>query len=166
MIFTYNDYVLSILEHLDRSPVKVYVSTYNLQIGISARGGVYDKSDSHRIVRAIDTNTKGSRILVGLPAFGDAIAKLTNSAEYFGNVLWKYRTDCHLKCWIFFYQKGIVEALVGGRNLGDSSWADMSLWLGQKDSKKLSTYFDQLWLSAKPVSKTTLQLNPGKDSPE
>lgn len=165
MIFTYNDYVLSILEHLDRAPSKIYVSTYNLQIGISARGGVYDKSDSHRVVRAINESTKGSRILVGLPPHADAVNKLTNSAEYFGNIFWKYRVDCHLKCWIFFY-KTTTEAIIGGRNLGDSSWHDVSLWLGQKDSRKLATYFDQLWLSAKPVSKTTLQLNPGKDSTE
>ena len=65
MILTYPDYVHEILDHLDARPVRVWISTYNLHIGISKTGAIFDKSIAHKIVARIADETEDSRVMIG-----------------------------------------------------------------------------------------------------
>lgn len=157
MIFSYRDYLRYLYEQLDTEPRKVYISTYNLNAGISPRGGIYTGSDTFRLLSFLNAETKGSKILVGLPPEPTAHRRLTNCAEYFRNIDWRFRTDNHLKCWLFF-NGNKLSSITGGRNLGDSEWPDVSVPLNGLQSRQLLTFYDSLWLTAKRLQLGTFKL--------
>lgn len=158
MIFSDADYHHAIVEQLMSRPKQVWISSFNFNSGISDRGTLFQRSQTFQLLDDINRSTKNSRVLIGLPSKIPErfLAKLTNTAEFFNNIEWRFRSDLHLKTWIFF--RPIPIALFGGRNLGDSSWADASVFLSQKDSRALQGFYDSLWSGAEKVHKTKFKL--------
>jgi len=54
---------------------------------------------------------------------------------------------------VFFYQDKLT-AIFGGRNVGDSDWADASILINGRDAKALAAFYDGLWLRGTDVSRT------------
>jgi hypothetical protein len=162
MIIEYNEYVRAITRELSGEPRKVAVASFNVHAGISARGGIY-QTDSYKLLQIVNELEVDSRVLVGVgPTCGEDLPKrLTNCAEHFRSIEWRTRPNCHLKCWIFHRRSGEVKALVGGRNLGDSEWADVSVWLPHKDAAWLLRFYDTLWASAWRVKTSNLKIKVG-----
>lgn len=156
MIFTYPDYITSLQHELSHRPKRVWISTYGFNVGIAETGNVFCRSPSYQLIEQVSKKTTGSRILIGIaPKFNNSLSrKLTNSAEFFPTIQWRTRSNQHLKCWIFFHLDGTKRALVGGRNLGDSDWADVSVWINGKDAQRLQAFYDSLWLKAEQVTTT------------
>lgn len=156
MIFNYDNYVKAIWDELLKKPNEVWISSFGCNTGVSGRGGTYTYSQTFKMVDWINRNTKSSRILIGTPTHSvdSYLNRLTFNAEYFGNIRWRYELDIHLKCWIFHFDK-TISALVGGRNLGDSGWSDISLFTTKTEAKQLARFYNKLWTSTKPVRKET-----------
>jgi hypothetical protein len=150
MITTHQDYISAIQRGLDDKPSSLFISTFNLQTGVSSRGTAY-ASPTFLLLQRIQASVRDPRLLVGLPTQGDCIQRCQAAAEYWPKLRVRTLYDLHLKCWIFKY-KGDTRALVGGRNLGDSQWRDVSWWLNGKQSKELLGYYADLWSEAKPVT--------------
>lgn len=155
MIFTYEDYIRAIDAKLRLDPTEVWIATFSIQAGISSRGQVFRSSIGNLVTR-VSTNTENSRMLVGVnPDDRIGMRKVEAAAYQWRSIAFRTRPDSHLKCWIFFYGKGNPCALIGGRNLSDSRWHDLSLWAPrQKDVKELIRQYDKIWKSADPVRLT------------
>lgn len=152
MILSYKDHVEALQQELLKKPQSVWIGTFGLNVGVSEYGKIWTPSSSYRLFSNLPAS---SRIMVGLavkpyPGFKK---RLVNSAEYFRKLEFRTRIDMHLKCWIFIYQSR-VRALVGGRNVGDSEWADASVWLGDTSAWELRRFYEKLWQEAKPVKLT------------
>lgn len=156
MIFTYQNYIESLHDAILHKPKKVWVSSYGFNVGIGETGNIYARSETFRLFQMISNTTVGSRVLIGTSSrtASSLQRRLTNSAEYFPVLQWKTKGDIHLKCWIFFWPNQRKTALVGGRNIGDSEWADVSVWVDGGDAHRLSIFYDDLWIKAKAVPKS------------
>jgi hypothetical protein len=159
MIFTADDYSRAITDQLMDKPKKIWISSFNFSCGISDRGTVYSRSVTHQAMELVNQSTTESRVLIGGPSNIDEawLRKLTLTAEFFNKIQWRWRPDLHLKCWIFLKTSG-PTALFGGRNLGDSAWADASLFLSARNSRELQGYYDSLWSGAEKVKKSSFKL--------
>lgn len=162
MFLDYSEYIRAITRELEARPVRVSIATFNAHVGVSARGGVFP-TDTHKLLEVMNKTTRDSRVLVGLgPSLGEDVPRrLTNCQEFFPFVMWKTKANCHLKCWIFHYRNGTVKALVGGRNLGDSEWADVSVFLDHRDSKRLLQFYESLWAQGRQVNRSSIKLLVG-----
>lgn len=149
MIITYQDFIREVHNAITQS-TRVDIATFNIHVGISAAGGVYTPIESHKMVNEI-AKLRGSRILVGLPRFGirDCQKRVGNCAEYWRGIEFRTKTESHLKCLIFHLKSGETRGMIGGRNLGDSEWADVMVWLDRVNSKRLLAFFESTWTSAK-----------------
>lgn len=157
MIFSHEQYIDAIVRMINRNPTRVFVSTFNFHVGISGTGAMYTKAPMYQIMDYLNTKVKDVRVMVGLPPLDSQAGKLINSAEHFSNIEWRYRQDLHLKCFIFHYGRS-VEAITGGRNLGDSKWFDASCFLSSKDARELNGFFVELWKQARPVPTSEFRL--------
>jgi hypothetical protein len=156
MITDYMDYLKSIDRALGDKPDSVYIASFNLNTGVSARGTVYP-SPTFRLLERINVQVPTVYTLIGLPTVvGETLGRVQCTAEKFPKIHFSVTENSHLKCWIFEYGKHI-RALAGGRNLGDSQWHDVSWWLSHKEGKELLKYYDHLWGKAKPVKPRTLE---------
>lgn len=167
LLFNSSSYIEAINHELDLGPTKVYISSFGVNTGVSGRGSVYDRSPTHEILRWINVNTKNSRVVVGTPTHSvdTYIPRIVSNAEHFRGFTWRHSPNLHLKCWIFF-RKRTITALVGGRNLGDSVWNDLSLWLPSSEVSNLVAYYEEvIWRAAIPVviDKTTSIVFKGKE---
>lgn len=152
MILSYTDHVSALRSELDKKPLSVWVGSFGLNVGVSEYGKIYTPSPAFKLFSLLPSQ---SRILIGLavkpyPGFKK---RLVNSAEYFSKLEFRTRIDMHLKCWLFIYKHG-VRALVGGRNVGDSDWADASVWLRDTSAWELRKFYDGLWEKGKSVKIT------------
>jgi hypothetical protein len=152
VIIKYGDYIDELHKALDRKPLSVFISTFNLQTGVSGRGTVYQHSDTYKLMSRVNNEVKNSFVLVGLPSHNppETEAKVQCCSEEWKNIRFRTRGNMHLKCWIFSYDKH-MSALAGGRNLGDSQWDDVSWWLNQSESKQLKQYLIELYGNARPI---------------
>jgi hypothetical protein len=156
VIFTYQEYHREILWALNRDPTRICIATFNLQVGVSGRGRVY-KSQTHDLLQLVQKTCKDTRVLVGVPDNPD-FRRLTSCAEYFDKISWRWSPTSHLKCWIFQFRQEKPKALFGGRNLGESDWADASLWLTANDSSQMLDVFNDLFARARVVSKQSVTI--------
>jgi hypothetical protein len=150
MITTYTEYLDEIHQAIRAKPIGVFISSFNLNTGVSARGTTYP-SPTFGILSQLNRDCPGGRILIGPPAGrADFTQCVGASQEQWPKLKFRTLDNLHLKCWIFKYKK-YTTALAGGRNLGDSQWHDASWWLNQKDSKSLLEFYLSLWEKAQPV---------------
>lgn len=152
MILTYDEYAQAIEGKLADKPTSVWIATFGFQGGISVCGTVVPRSNTFRYLTRLNTITTGSRILVGIGGRNKfQSVKIQNAAEHWRKLSFRTREDSHLKCWIFFYDGKPGAALAGGRNLGDSNWADASFWLNKTEIRNLVRFYEKLWRTADPV---------------
>jgi hypothetical protein len=157
VITDYNEYLDELNKAVSAKPSAVFISTFNLQVGVSARGTVYQHSPTYKLLTEINRSVGTAHVLVGLPSVStEASSRVQCSAEEWKNIKFRTRENLHLKCWIFKYRSHI-SALAGGRNLGDSQWEDVSWWLNQGESKKLFGYFQELWQQCKLVKPRVIE---------
>lgn len=157
MIFTLSDYISALQEELSYKPKKVWIATFGCNVGVSDTGHVYQNAGpTFKLFQKIDQSTSGSRCLVGLSTRPDDrfSRRLVNSAEYFSSFQWRTHDALHLKGWIFFHQNNTKTALFGGRNVGDSEWADASIWVKGREAAQLAAFYDSLWIQGVGVRKT------------
>lgn len=79
------------------------------------------------------------------------LIRLINHAEAFPEFKWRIATGSHVKCALFLYgdeEEPEVKGIVGGRNMTDSSWADVTVELDKMSILRLENHFDTIWKSA------------------
>lgn len=144
MITNHLHYAQEISRAIKRKPEAIYVSSYNLNTGVSSRGTTYP-TPTFAAFSEINKTVPLTFVLIGPPpGRSDFKGCITNAQQQWPNVQFRTLDGLHLKCWIFRYKKH-TAALIGGRNLGDSQWFDASWWLNGTDSRALLKYYRELW---------------------
>lgn len=118
-----------------------------------------------RMLRSFLRGGANVQLLVGLGLETDAASKQTGFAvdpaiavienlraivHPEGECCLEIRTinDSHLKCWVFGNQRKATSALVGGRNLNFSKWADLTVEVGAKEANEIRKHFNNYWKQA------------------
>lgn len=73
------------------------------------------------------------------------LIRLVNHAEKFPEFKWRVSNGSHVKCALFYYDNGDVRGAAGGRNMTDSSWADVTVELDKMSVLRLGEHFDGIW---------------------
>jgi len=163
MFITQKDHNQYLKKLIIEKPDEVMIATYNIYAGILHDGedahswGEKYHSDAHEILDML-CDCKRVRIIVGTPPLSlckagceDCIAKqyksatrLSKHALKWPKYQWKYTGDFHLKCYLF-KKDGIMKGVIGGRNLSDSNWVDVTFNIDDKHCKVIEYLFNQSW---------------------
>lgn len=155
-------------------PRLVNIATYGIWAGITADGrdtrdwGEKYRSESRELLESMRGKVGTVRVLVGLYEYKSCRGKgfcqdcetkyvrdlfrLMNHAEVFPTFLWKVSSESHAKCTIFHYENEGPRAVTGGRNLTDSSWADVTVELDKMSTLRLDEHFMKMWDSGTPLT--------------
>ncbi len=76
------------------------------------------------------------------------LVRLINHTEKFPEFKWRISSGSHVKSAIFSYDDGEVKGVAGGRNMTDSSWADVTVELDKMSIIRLEEHFDGIWKGA------------------
>jgi len=94
------------------------------------------------------------RVLIGAASTEDAdrIGQLLTAmrVSYLKHVRYKMTMMHHMKLWLFWRGDAPRVALIGGRNLTNSGWMDVTVRVTrQTQVRKLTSVFDRCWRQAK-----------------
>lgn len=139
---------------LDTKPDEVFVSSYGLYAGILEDGTDLNIIGPKYKTRSVDVLTKmaqtNSKIIIGITDFKACntlcpdcelkyirgLLRIQAHANKFPQIKFKMTRHNHLKC--FIVKKGTKYlGITGGRNLSDSSWADISFFIENEDCLKI-----------------------------
>lgn len=128
---------------IDAGPDKVLISSFGIYAGLQANGmDVHPKEESQ--IRKILEKLRpiNTYLLVGIPdyrscrgftkcmhcerKFVKGILRTYELSTLYPKFSWKISRAHHSKAFISI-KNGLIQAVVGGRNLTDSDWNDMSL---------------------------------------
>ncbi len=169
LLLSNEDHFKFLNECVDQGPEKVLIATYGLYAGIQPNGddsrewGEKYRSETRELLERM-RGIKDVRILVGNYEYKSCKGKKTscedcekqyvlglvrhiNHAEKFPEFKWRISSGSHIKCALFTYGNEIRGA-AGGRNLTDSSWADVTVELDKMSSMRLFQHFVGVWKQA------------------
>jgi hypothetical protein len=170
LLLTNDDHFKFLNECVDEKPEKVLIATHNLYAGIQPDGGDSRewgekyRSETREFLERM-RSLKDVRILVGNYEHKSCKGKKTacvdcekqyvlglvrhiNHAEKFPEFKWRISSGSHIKCALFTYPGGEIRGVAGGRNLTDSSWADVTVELDKMSSMRLFEHFVGVWKQA------------------
>lgn len=169
LFLTNEDHFKYLRECVEDKPRLVNIATYGIWAGITADGrdtrdwGEKYRSESREFLESMRATCGHVRILVGLYEYKSCKGKTTacqdcerkyvmdlfrlmNHAEIFPTFKWKVSNQSHAKCTILHYHDGAPSrAIAGGRNLTDSSWADVTVELDKMSTIRLDEHFMKMW---------------------
>jgi hypothetical protein len=160
------------LHSLIRGATNCYISTFGVYAGILADGrdvteygGKYQNSVHELLDALAKINTK---ILVGLPPLiycdwqkrcpdceENHLARLKRvalTANHWPSIEWKILPRLHMKLVCVYKRSKPVGGIVGGRNLSNSKWQDLSISLQTSHVRKFKNHFMQIYHSADKVN--------------
>lgn len=116
---------------------------------------------SHEAQKSMNMASKVC-ILIGTPEGGltpGHQGSLNVYATKLKNTECQFRSNkkSHMKCWIA-RSKGKVWAVVGGRNLCNSTFHDMSVLLERRPARLVLKHFNEAWRQSKPADNYRNQL--------
>lgn len=167
LLLTLEDHFKFLHECLNAKPNFVRVATYGLWAGIMPDGrdtrewGEQYRSETREFLEALRYVPK-TRMLVGNYEYKSCkgkktvctdcekqyvmgLVRLINHAEKFPQFKWRISNGSHVKCVLFSYDNGDVKGVAGGRNMTDSSWADVTVELDKMSILRLEEHFDGIW---------------------
>ncbi len=169
LFLTNEDHFKYLNECVEARPRLVNIASYGIWAGITSAGhdtrnwGEKYRSESREFLEGLRTNAAFVRILIGLYEYKSCkgktitcqdcerkyvmdLIRLMNHAEAFPTFHWRVSSQLHAKCSIFHYQDGAPSrAVAGGRNLTDSSWADVTVELDKMSTIRLDEHFMKMW---------------------
>lgn len=174
LLFDLADHYNFLNNCVEEKPTAIRLGTYGLYAGIMPDGrdsrdwGAKYRSETRELLEKIKTTDAKVKILVGQYEHKSCkgksvvcsdcerkyvldLVRLMNHAEAFSGFKWRISTGIHLKCAIFTYPESNPSAIrgqVGGRNLTDSQWADVSVELDKMSCIRVQEKFDELWEDA------------------
>lgn len=166
MFWTMEEYFKGLRGALSDKPNKIWLSTFNIYAGITKKAVDVRKAYSvtnhtANFLDQIDGLNIECNILCGLPMFTecrkgcldckqkkkDTFKRYKFTQRHWPNLNWKFVKDFHLKCAIFEYEDKL-RVFVGGRNLSDSSWVDLSMELADQETcQSVLNQAKKLWKS-------------------
>lgn len=151
---------------LDRKPKAAYVSTFNVWASIMHDGRDLTKykekyaNKAYDFLERLNNEVKKVKLLIGTSEYASCAKEdrciscekkfvkvaLRNieCANKWSNCDWRFVVENHFKCYMFFYDD-TAEAVVGGRNLNNSKWTDISLLASKKQIPILYKLFNKTW---------------------
>lgn len=171
LLLTLEDHFKFLNECVRAKPNKVRVATFGLWAGIMPDGrdsrewGEKFRSETREFLEALrEVPGHGGkvRMLVGNYEYKSCkgknttctdcekqyvmgLVRLINHAEKFPEFKWRVNKGSHVKCALFYYDNGDVKGVAGGRNMTDSSWADVTVELDKMSILRLDDHFDGIW---------------------
>jgi len=175
MLLTIEDHYDTLFELLEKKPTKVFISSFGLYAGITAdgkdwhqRGGKYT-SRTHEFLDKLST-VEDVRVLIGAAEYisckveqeqyrkvqlfcedcfnkyGETFKRLLKHTEAFPYIHWRIRINTHLKMTMFQYADNSIVTVLGGRNLTDSDWPDVTFRIdSENENKRLHQSFMEWW---------------------
>lgn len=155
-------------------PDKVLISSFGIYAGIMPNGDdIHLKSEKYhnRIHDVFDSlvEVPSVQVLVGVPSYIECIDYCSHCAEkYIRNMIrthmhskrwnysWKFSTELHLKCSVYIW-KNLKRAIVGGRNMTNSSFADLSMLV--KDEQVIDNIiemYNTLWNESLDINQSNI----------
>lgn len=154
-------------ECVESSPNKVHIASYGIWAGIMPDGRDTRDwnqkkyfSETRELLESL-RSTAEVQLLIGLYEFKSCKGKqpcsdcehkymldlfrLMNHVDKFPEFRWKVSSESHVKCCLFHYEDGTQRGVAGGRNLTDSSWADVSVELDKMSVLRLEGHFSDIW---------------------
>ena len=180
MFLTIEDHFAFLNECVRAKPRAVLISTYGLYAGILPDGrdtrdwGKMYKSQTRELLESM-RGIENVRLLIGLYEFKSCKGKVPcsdcerkyvmdlirhmNHAEKFSEFQWRVTPQSHLKCALFTYpdnHPAPLRGVVGGRNLNDSSWADLTIELDKMSILRVQEHVEEIWKTAKVLNDKVL----------
>ncbi len=152
MFWTTEEYFKGLRNALGDKPNRVWLSTFNVYAGITKNAidvrKVYSITNhTANFLDQIDRLDVECNIMCGLPVFIscredcpdceqkkiDKLKRYKFTQQNWSGLNWKFVENFHLKYAIFEYEDKL-RVFIGGRNLGDSDWVDLSLELADQET--------------------------------
>lgn len=165
MILDLEGYLQEIQKWLAQKPSHLLISTYNIWAGIPVLNGEqYDIKLANRITNLlteIEQNVKNPTILVGLnPLYSCAgkrhcedcwrsykkrLQRASDLTKIWKKIKWRFGLEHHIKLALYADENGWWKGMVGSRNLSDSQYEDIMIYVDKEISEKLLRHMRKLW---------------------
>jgi hypothetical protein len=155
---------------------QVLISTYGIYAGINHYGQDLNGQSSKYTAYAkefLDSLIGVSKvnIVVGLYPYSSCkgtarcvycesryvrgLLRLSSHKDHFSSFKWRVKPNNHLKC-VLAIRGNSFEGIVGGRNLSDSNWNDLTFRLEPEDAKEVFKMVVPIWKEAEDLTDDTL----------
>lgn len=164
LLFSNEDHFEFLRNCVKANPNRVRIATFGLYAGITADDIDWSNKYPSEVRNFLESlrSIQSVRVLVGNQEYksckGKAIIcsdcerkyvmdliRLVNHAEKFPEFKWRISSACHIKCALFTYDDYELRGVTGGRNLTNSTWADVSVELDKMSNMRLEEHFDEVW---------------------
>jgi hypothetical protein len=119
---------------------------------ITSTFGASLSRDWGAVFQALRAEGVRARVIVGVaPSVKDVnevgrrLVEVARVLTLWPTVQYRLRHRHHAKLWAFKRDGRWDSAIVGGRNLTDSGWADLSFLVGRRDAGAAALEFDKWW---------------------
>ena len=163
MYFTLEEHNARLQELVLEGPKDLTIISYGLYAGV-----LDDGRDAHSWGKKFASNTHlfldslkdiPTTITVGLPPPSNCTGKAGSCPhcqekylkglrrlwwhnQTWPSITWKVCLESHMKAWVFSYRRKTI-ALVGGRNLTDSSWHDFTMEVVGEKAEQIKKHCDE-----------------------